>query len=228
MKLSSIVEGSTLEGFKSGSKQYRIVTLSSDSEKLTLPVTPSKYSISTDQNNKAVDVLDFGEMLHFGGSKLKKIKFGSFFPALFHQYPFAVGDKKEPSECVDLITKWREGKTPIRLIITDSPINLLVAIDGFDFKEKDGSRDIYYNLELSEYRQVNITSSNYNQTSEELTGLKTRGGTATSSLISKWVNDASDVLDKSKFSYGNFGSLDTFKSKNSISRVGDFKISWSW
>ena len=226
MELSSIVEST--ENFKLGSDKYRLVILQADNEKLTLPVTPSKYSISTDQNNRAVDILDFGEMLHFGNVKLKRIKFGCFFPATYHSYSFVVGDKKEPSECVDLVTKWKEAKTPIRLIITDSPVNLMVAIDSFDFKEKDGSRDIYYNLELSEYRQVNITPSNYNKTSEELTGLKARGGTATSSLISKWVNDASDIFDKSKFAYGNFSSLDTFKSKNSISRIGDFKISWSW
>lgn len=232
MDLSNIIGSATvLENFKIGGKEYRTVVLQTDDEQLTLPVTPWKYNVTTDQNNKTFDILDFGETLIFGNAKIKKIKFGCFFPDLNHEYSFVVGDTKEPAECVDLITKWKEGKTPVRLIITESPVNIMVAIDAFDFNEKDGTRDIYYKLELSEYRQINIPPSNFTRQSDQLTGLKDRSTSGLNSLLqSSWINNwASDALERSKFAYGNFSSLDTFKSKNSLSKLGSFKIGgWSW
>ena len=62
-------------------REYRQVILSSNEDKFTLPVTPGKYQVTTSQNNKIVDILDFGERLIFGNEKLMKLKVGCFFPA---------------------------------------------------------------------------------------------------------------------------------------------------
>ena len=61
------------------SKNYRKVTISCESESLTLPVTPWRYEITTAQNNKVIDILDSGEAMLFGNSKLKHLKFSFFF-----------------------------------------------------------------------------------------------------------------------------------------------------
>ena len=232
MLLGTLIgSGNILENFlKGGTKSYRTIILKIDeNEKLTLPVTPNKYTVTTSQNNKTFDILDSGEILIFGNIKLKKLKFSCFFPALLHNYPFVVGDKKEPAECVDLLTKWKDSGTPVRVIITDSPVNLAMAIDGFDFKEKDGSRDIYYSLELSEYRDLNTPPANFQRQIDPATGLKTR----TSEAISSWiqgnlVEKARDILERSKAAYGDFQHVDTFKTANSISKLTSFKTSWKW
>lgn len=218
-----------LENVITGVKAFRTVIFTVDDEKLILPVTPWKYSVTTTQNNKIVDILDFGEALIFGTAALKHLKLSCFLPATYHQYPFVVGDNREPAECIDLLTKWKEGKTPVRVIITDSPINLQIAIMKLNFNEKDGTRDIYYNLELSEYRDLNIPPSNYQKTIDSLTGLKSRPDAISSVLQSKLVENGLDLLDKSKAAYGNYSSLNVFKSKNGISGLtfGAIK-SWKW
>ena len=83
-----------------GNAEYRKITLSCEEESLTLPVTPIKCNVTTSQNNKVIDILDFGEAVLFGNAKLKKLKFGYFFPNLdrheWHKY--VVGGKKSPVE----------------------------------------------------------------------------------------------------------------------------------
>ena len=220
-----------LENFLAGgTKEYRTVILKVDeNEKLTLPVTPWKYSVYTEQNNKIIDILDFGEILLFGNTKLKKMKVSCFFPATSHEYPFVVGDKKEPSECIDLLTKWKDSGTPVRVIVTDSPVNLMMGINSFDFDEKDGSRDIYFKLDFAEYRDLNTPPANFQRQIDSETGLKTR----TSEAISSWiqgnlVEKARDILERSKAAYGDFKHVDTFKTANSFSNLTSFKTSWKW
>ena len=93
----------------------RQIILSSDNEKFTIPVTPRSYEIKTAQNNETIDILDFGEAMLFGNAKLKRLSFSGFFPHPKHDYPFVVGDVKTPIECVELLTKWKEAKKPIRV-----------------------------------------------------------------------------------------------------------------
>lgn len=224
--------GSVLENFIGGGvREFRTMILERDEEKLTLPVTPWKYSVQTEQNNKIVDILDFGENLIFGNTKLKRLKVSCFLPKMSHEYSFVVGDNRDPDECVDLITKWKEGKTPIRVIVTDSPVNLMMAVDSFDYREKDGTRDIYYEANFVETREWNIPAANFVKQIDEGTGLKERNILGlTSSMQSNLISKGLDLLDMSKSAYSNFSSLSKFKTANGLSRLSSsFKIGgWSW
>lgn len=233
MNFNQIIgNGSVLENWIGGGvREYRTMILSVDEEKLTLPVTPWKYSVQTEQDNKIVDILDFGENLVFGNTKLKKLKVNCFLPKMNHNYAFVVGDNRDPDECIDLITKWKESKNPVRVIITDSVVNWMMGVESFDYREKDGSRDVYYEIKLVESREWNIPSANYAKQVDETSGLKDRNILGlTSALQSSLVDKGLDLLDKCKSAYGGFSSLNTFKSKNGISQLSSsFKIGgWSW
>ena len=233
MNFNNIIgQASVLENFLNGGvREFRTVIFTAENERLTLPVTPWKYSVTTTQNNKVVDILDFGEALIFGTTALKHLKLSCFFPATFHQYTFVVGDNREPAECLDLLNNWKEGKKPVRVIITDSPVNLQMAIMKVNWNEKDGSRDIYYTLELAEYRDLNVPPANYQRQIDNQTGLKSRPNDEHGDLQSKLVENALDLVEKSKQAYGDFMHVDTFKSKNGLSglSLGGINIgSWSW
>ena len=180
----------------SGKGDYRKVILSCENEKLTLPVTPWKYTVTTSQNNKVVDILDFGEALLFGNSKLKQLKFTCFFPNQdrHKNHKYVVGDKYSPAECIDQLTKWKEAKKPIRVIITDSPVNLMMGIMNFEWYEKDGSRDIWYDISFDEYKDLNTPPANNDKKVDEETGLKSRP-TETQSSVSSAVNNQSNIIN---------------------------------
>ena len=177
--------------------------LSCQGERFVLPVTPSKINLMDGQNNKVMNVTQVGEILVFGMPKLQTISFSSFFPNPRREYPFVVGENKEPAECMALIKKWKELRLPVRIIITGLDVNLAVGIGSFDCDKRDGSGDIYYSLSLTEHKDLNTPLANNSNQIEEATGLRTRPGevnATTATMISK----AADVLDVAKKAYGDY------------------------
>ena len=177
-----------------GNGEYRTFKLSCEGEEMTLPVTPWKYSVTTAQNNKVVDILDSGEALLFGNIKLKTLKFGCFFP---HQdnhesHKYVIDRNNSPAECIDLLTKWKECKKPVHVIITDSSVNMMMAIMTFNYNEKDFSGDVWYEISFTEYRELNTPAANNDKEVNEDTGLKDRP-TETQESISTSINNQANI-----------------------------------
>ena len=185
-----------------GTGQKRQIILSCESEKVILPVTPRKYSVQDGQMNKVVSVEQLGEALIFGLPAAKKISFEGFFSNPDHDYPFVVGDGNSPGEMVDLITKWKEKRKPVRVIITDSPVNLMVGIMRFDWHEQDGSRDIYYSMDFTEYKDLNTPAALNERQTDEQTGLKKRPGPSVRTTGASKIRTGSDIVDVARKAYG--------------------------
>lgn len=193
----------------------RTVTLTCEGEKFTLPVTPWEYSVSSGQLNKVVGITQVGEALIFSNPKLRTLRMSCFFPDPDHPYPFVVGDEKKPIECVELLTKWKESKKPVRVTISDSPVNMAMAIMRLDYQEKDCSRDIYYTLELTEYKELTIKNANENKQIEETTGLKERDSDKPQATEAA-VYEGSDILDASRKAYGTYSKWRRIAESNNM------------
>lgn len=201
-----------------GSGTRRSVVLTCDGDKFTLPVTPNKYNVTTGQNNQVVDIIEFGEAQLFGNPKLTRLSFTSFFPATKHAYPFVVGDSLEPTECVEKLKKWKESKKYVRVVITDSPFNLMMAIKDFNWYEQDCSRDIYYDLSLIEWKDLNTPLANNEKQVDEETGLKERSVETTPPKVSS-VQKARDILDASKKAFGAYQYWRGMANANSLTNL---------
>ena len=197
MVISLILTNLSAGYFLSTDKIQRVIILTCGSESMTLPVTPWKYTVSTSQNNKLVDILDFGEALLFGNAKLKKLKFSCFFPNqerhIGHKY--VVDNTRSPEDCIDLIIKWKESKKPIRVIITNSPVNLMMGIMDFSYYEKDGSRDIWYDISFNEYKDLNTPPANNNRQIDKGSGLKNRADETVQEDVTVEVNSMADYVN---------------------------------
>ena len=186
-----------------GGGNKRQIVLTCDGEKFTLPVTPAKYEVTTGQNNRVVDILDYGEAVLFGNPQVVKLSFSCFFPSTTHDYPFVVGDSLEPSDAVEKIIGWKEAKKPIRVIITDSPFNKAMALNKFTYREQDGSRDIYYTMEFVEWKDLNTPMANNDAQVDDKTGLKKRGVEKIPPKPNA-VARARDAVEASRRLYGKF------------------------
>lgn len=124
-------------------------------EKIQLPVNPSKFRIRTGNKNTVVDIEGLGELNLIGGELLAELELASFFPAKYAPY-CAYRGLPNPYDAVELIEKWRKTKQPIRLIITDTPVNMACAIESFEWGERGGTRDVNYTLLLKEYRFIEV------------------------------------------------------------------------
>lgn len=181
----------------------QILVKSEQFGEIIIPVTPEKYQMTGGQKNKVVDITRVGEAIIFGMPKARTLTFSSFFPDLNHGYPFTVDDTKSPSELVEYFTKVKEARKPVRVIITDSPVNLMMGLMSFNYFEKDGTRDIYYELSFTEYKDLNIPSANNTKPVDEKTGLKKRPEGETPKKVT-WQKKAGDFLDATKKAYGDY------------------------
>lgn len=120
-------------------------------ERLRLPVLPPSFDVSVGNANTRVNVNEVGDINLIGKSGLKKISIETFFPAQEYYFCEYAGFPK-PYDCVDMIEGWRLSGKPIRLIITETPINLALAIENFSYGERDGTGDVYFTLDLAEYK----------------------------------------------------------------------------
>lgn len=145
--------------------QNGIITLSCDDETLTFPVTPSEFGVQVSNHNGQVNIINAGEYNMIGKTGLKTITIDSFFPA--QKYTFS-SFSANPYELINLIERWRIGVKPLNISVYNSPINFDCLIESFSYKEQDASKDVYFSLQLKEYRKIIDTLL------DEKTGLKER------------------------------------------------------
>jgi hypothetical protein len=131
------------------------IYLGTDTDKIRFPVVPSTIGVSRSNNIDTQSVLKLGEVPIFNGTSLKTIELTSFFPNQEYSFCDYTGFMK-PYEFSDKIQKWLYEGKPLRITITDSPTNMQCLIQQFDTVEQDGTRDLYFTLNLIEYRPVEI------------------------------------------------------------------------
>jgi hypothetical protein len=131
------------------------IYLGTDTDKIRFPVVPSTIGVNRSNNIDTQSVLKLGEVPIFNGTSLKTIELTSFFPNQEYSFCDYTGFMK-PYEFSEKIQRWLYQGTPVRIIITDSPTNMQCLIQQFDTSEQDGTRDLYFTLNLIEYRPIEI------------------------------------------------------------------------
>ena len=134
-------------------------------ERLRLPVIPSSFEVNVPHQNTTVNITNLGEVNLIGKTGLINMTIESFFPN--QDYPFCLySGYPKPYECIKLLLKWKDSGKPIRVIVTGTPINYAMAIEGLYYSEVDGTGDVYFSLELKEYKfiKAQTTTSKTNLT----------------------------------------------------------------
>ncbi len=117
----------------------------------TLPVSPPEVNVSTSQNNTQYNMVK-NDAVIIGRTQLKTVTFESFFP--YNARPYSHNNLRLGYTWVKLINHLRDKREPIRLVITgEISENFECVINKFDYSVSRG-KDIYYSLELMEYRGI--------------------------------------------------------------------------
>ena len=118
-----------------------------------LPVVPSEFTITKPRKNDTFETATQGDLKLLGPEGLRGIVINSFFPV--RDYPFLRSRAYKGFEYVYIIDTWLAAKLPIRLIITDTPINMAVTIDNFEYTVKQDG-DLNYTLECVSFPMPNV------------------------------------------------------------------------
>ena len=115
---------------------------------MQLPVMPAEFTISKQQGGSTFETVKHGDLKLYGSPKLKSIAFSSFFPV--KDYPFLRNRSMWGFDYVYKLDTWIAQKLPIRFIITETPINMAVAVDSFEYAiSKSGNLE--FSISFSEF-----------------------------------------------------------------------------
>lgn len=125
-----------------------------DGTSLTLPVTPAGYSWAVGRNIETINVSQLGDVYRPGGrSRFAGDALECLFPA--QDYPWMEpGAVPNPQHYLDILTAWVAAGEPVRYIVTGTDINTLVYLESVEYREQDGTSDVYASIRLREYTDL--------------------------------------------------------------------------
>lgn len=125
-------------------------------DRLRFPITPF-VDIARSINNTTENLNEVGTINIAGKPGLRTTSISSFFPA--QNYPFLTSNSvvTDPYYYDRKISQWATLGEPLRLILTETPHNFEVLINSYTSGERDGTGDVHFDLDLSEYVRVEAT-----------------------------------------------------------------------
>lgn len=126
---------------------------------LTVPVLPTNGEIAFndgDQQPLSVDIVDLGAVEIPAGVALDSIGWESFFPARYEASYCAVGADllKAPLDYRNQFSTWKDNGTSLQIICAAAGLNKTVFVKSFAWKLKGAEGDIYYSLQLTEFKKI--------------------------------------------------------------------------
>ena len=212
------------------------IYLGTDDNKIRFPVVPPSIGVNRSNNIDVESVIKLGEVPIFNGTSLKTIELTSFFPNQEYSFCDYTGFMK-PYEFSEKIQKWMYEGKPLRVIVTDSPTNMQCLIQQFDTVEQDGTRDLYFTLNLLEYRPIEVpnlssnnTSSNSNNTQNTSRPSETNNNSNNQQKTHKVVK-GDTLYDIAKKYYGNGNLYTKIKEANkskypSLAKNNIIQVKW--
>jgi len=124
---------------------------------LHLPVNPGEVTIRREKQYETVNIINLGEVDFPHGEKLKEISFSSFFPRDYDPSYCQYVDIPHPQEAMNQLNVWTAGKKPVRLLITETEVNVLVLVTAHTSYFRGGEPgDVYYDLNCRTWREVKV------------------------------------------------------------------------
>ena len=118
-----------------------------------LPVTPGAYQWTHEANIESVTVDQLGDLNFFGGLRMGSTTLTDcLLPA--HAYPFlSPGAGTNPWTYLEQLERWVDAGTVVRFLVSGTPVNAAVLLEGVTYREQDGTNDLYADITLRQYRR---------------------------------------------------------------------------
>lgn len=125
---------------------------------LVFPVNPESVNIASQAKTLQYSPVALGDIEIPRGRVPTKVSWEGILPGLNRSLPGV--PNQNPNDIVNILKKWStenwEGSQNVRLIISETPWNLLVFISDFNATHSGGHGDIYYSITLTEWRPLII------------------------------------------------------------------------
>lgn len=152
----------------------RVVRFEGNGGSFELPVNPKELAVMQGSGNKTINLLNVGEVVIAGNRGPIKMAVNTFLPA--SNSPFY--KERNPEEIVMKMKQWKNGRQPLRIIVSGTDINAMFLVENMEEQYREGQLDIYINWNFTEYRVLNVPASATTAFSGNVNSseLKERGG----------------------------------------------------
>lgn len=130
----------------------RNILIITDDGQFELAVNPKQISVSGDNSDKTMELLNLGTVMLPGHRNPLKITIQTFLPA--SNSPFYKGIT--PEKIIAMIDKAKDGQRSIRLIISGTDINHKFIINSASRNYIEGQKDITVSWSLTEDRMSSV------------------------------------------------------------------------
>jgi len=125
-----------------------------NNQRIPFPVNPESLRQVRNAGNQTFDVVSLGQINQLGFTTLTDFTIESFFPARSHQsFILTQRNFRRPNFYVDLIERIKRDRRPCRIVLTNTRLSMLVSIESFDYEFRGADGDIYFKLDLKEFKQ---------------------------------------------------------------------------
>lgn len=126
-------------------------------EKFIFPVNPEEVQITRERGYDTVSLLSLGDFDFPQGERVKEITFSSFFPREYDDSYCNYMPLPDPQTAMNKLTTFLHSRTPLRLIITGTQVNVLVLITSHNSTFRGGETgDVYFDLSMRTWRDLKI------------------------------------------------------------------------
>lgn len=128
-----------------------------DGSRIHLPVNPERITCQTGNRIQAFSVIELGDISLPRGRVPTRFSFEGFFPGEARRNDPMVKSWRSPKDIVEQLTAWRNEGTKLRLLVTETPINIDVYFDGngsFEYEFRGGHGDCWYTMRFVEARDL--------------------------------------------------------------------------
>ena len=127
------------------------------SEKFQFPVNPEEISINREKQYETFQIISLGEVDMAQQEKIKEISFSSFFPMEEDPSYCRYVGIPDPQEALERLITLLNSKKPVRLLITDTAVNVLVFVSSVNTVFRGGEPgDIIFDISFRTWREMKV------------------------------------------------------------------------
>ena len=132
-----------------------------------MPITPEKIEFKSNGTRFVTyNILDKGEVKKPQGSNLREVRWQSIFPGENHYLPYRIKEHvyRTPKQYQTILSEWRAYGTPLKLMITGTPIRMDVYLKDYSITYEGAFGDYGYTVDFIDNKDISVTSTLISET----------------------------------------------------------------
>lgn len=176
------------------------------SSSFTFPSLPERIQVKSNTSYQNYDIIGKGNVKIPKGMENGTISWSAQFFGRAKRKESIVRHFSEPSACKTILAKWMENGTVLRLLVTETNINMDVTISEFSYEEYGAHGNAEYDISFSRYLPLQVYTTDELKIAAFVKTIVTRAEPAPSTNRSYTVVQGDNLWKIARKFYGGSGS----------------------